>query len=239
MGGPLTGGPEKSLWSPHREGREEHSPGHRDQVLEDWNCRPVKIPEILRRLIHWLWKTTFLPEHATIPATIGLCIPLKLKRIHEKLSLFLTWLFTESCLSEIISVHAISALREFAHENCEHTDVIMWFMRGNNFDTQQKKTINDNSTQPIRRWRKTRNDAQHMFSRFVTSRNQRAKHEGHSTRSICVCVRACANVTSSNPHDVATCQKWVKNLYLQGGAHMPSMFHALFAPLFLTLSHIL
>ena len=38
--------------------------------------------------------------------------------MHEKLSQLLSEVFTEVVLSEIISFHAISALREFAHEIC-------------------------------------------------------------------------------------------------------------------------
>ena len=58
---------------------------------------------------------------ATIPATICLCVVLMCKSIHEKSSQFLSGVFTEVFLSEIISFHGRSALREFAHDICLST----------------------------------------------------------------------------------------------------------------------
>ena len=83
-------------------------------------CCLMQLPYIFRRFVHRFRKTMFFPDRATIsvtiPATICLCMDLTHTSIQEKLSQFLSGVFTDVLLSGIINGHARSALREFTHD---------------------------------------------------------------------------------------------------------------------------
>ena len=100
-------------------------------IEQERNFRPIQLPEIFRHCLYWFEERFSSQTMRRFPATINLWFILKRKNVHEKLSKFVSGDFTEVCLSEIVLVHARSALREFAHKNLNHRILNNSFAREN------------------------------------------------------------------------------------------------------------